>query len=462
MAGTGESGDLPIFFPRGTNALSENLPQMRRYWLASLAIGGGAALLALALHWMGVFSRFGGGLGEFYLSRGLAAKGEWIRLSWLEILLTPLASLGTAWAVIEITRLPKKIAVGAGAVLVVFLLSPTLALHGALLNFAAPLSATLIAFIGALVYSRTAVGRRKWLLEEALGSRVSSKVFSRLLDDPSEPDFGGNRREVTTLVCCFFSSDGSVPLAPPSDLLKMGSLFQRAVSTFLLSRGAYLEEAGPERVKASFGMVGEGGDHAEEACRAALDLRLRLRGLAEEFENRWFLAPRFGVGIESGQATVGLCGGPVRFFLATLEGGESFAGRLALANARFGSEVLAGPRVYHLVRGAFEVRPMEMVFDPERQLLHETYELLAPGGTAGEEERARREAFWKGVILLREKNCEGALEAFSKARIPGGEDGPLAYFTALAQDQVALPESRPRRLVRELTEEGHARSMNRF
>lgn len=435
---------------------------MRRYWLASLAIGGAAALPALALHIMGVFSGFGDGLKEFYLSRGLAAEGNWMRLSWLEMLLTPLASLTVAWAVVEVTRLPKKLAVGTGALLVVFLLSPTLALHGALLNFAAPLAATLIAFIGALIYSRTAMGRRKWLLEEALGSRVSSRVFSRLLEAPSEPDFSGNRREVTTLVCCFFSNEGSEPLAPPSDLLKMGSLFQRAISTFLLSRGAYLEEAGPERVKASFGMVGEDGDHAAEACRAALDLRLRLRGLAEEFEHRWFQAPRFGVGIESGHATVGLCGGPVRFFLGTLEGGESFAGRLALANARYGSEVLAGPRVYQRVRGAFEVRPMEMVFDPERQLLHETYELLAPEGTSGDDEKARREAFWKGVILLREKNFEAALEAFSKAGIPGGEDRPLDYFKSQAQDQVALPESRPRRLVRELTEEGHARSMTRF
>ena len=60
------------------------------------------------------------------------------------------------------------------------------------------------------------------------------------------------------------------------------------------------------------------------------------------------------------------------------------------------------------------------------------------------------------------KTGEEALEAFSRARIPGGEDGPLSYFVAKAQDRVALPESRPLRLVRELTDEGHARHIEKF
>ncbi|MCB1205728.1 MAG: hypothetical protein KDN18_15805 [Verrucomicrobiae bacterium] len=435
---------------------------MRRYLLASLAIGGGASLLALSLHWTGVFSGGAVWLGEFYHSRGLSSGVEWVKVFWLEILVTLLASLGTAWAVIEVTRLPRKIGAGVGALLVVLLLSPTLSLHGILLNPAAPFLATIAAFAGALVYSRSSLGRRKWLLEEALGDRVSSKVFKRMLEAPSEPDFGGNVCEVTILVCCHFPGESSGPVASPGDVMKMGSLFQRAVSTFLLSRGAYLDESGPERVRATFGLTGESTDHAVDASRAALDLKLRLSGLAEEFESRWFHVPRFGVGIETAQVTAGLCGIPGRFFLATLGGGESFAGRLALANARFGSQVLAGPNVYQRVRGTFELRPMEMVYDSERQVLHETYELLAPTGSDDEVQKTRREEFWKGVILLRQKSYEGALEAFSKARIPGVDDAPLAYFTALAQDQVALPESRPRRLVRELTEDGHARSMNRF
>lgn len=105
---------------------------------------------------------------------------------------------------------------------------------------------------------------------------------------------------------------------------------------------------------------------------------------------------------------------------------------------------------------------MEMVYDPVACQLLEIYQLLVPVEQFSDEERERRDHFWRGVILFREKRREEALEAFSRARVPGVEDGPLAYFTAKVQDAVALPESRPLRLVRELTEEGHARLIEKF
>jgi adenylate cyclase len=446
----------------GPDGVSIPIKIMRRYWLISLAIGGGAAALVLALVLGGIFSPLVARLADFYEAHGWSVNGNWMRWPWLEFGVVLITALGIALAVIEITKFVGKVLAVITSTLVLLVISPLFALYGILFDPFGPLAAALLAASGAFVFARTPVGKRKRLLEEAIGSRVSGRLFNEMLESPEEPGFEGVKRQVTTLVCCHFPPDHGPGEDRSADTLTMGSLFLRTVSTFLLAKGAYLEEAGPERVRVSFGMLRETPDHAEQACRAALDLRIRLRGLSQEFESRWFRPLQCGIGIESGEMTVGLCGTPDQFFFAGLGGGEDFAGRLAFANRRFGSDLLVGSETYSQVRDRFEVRPMEMVYEPATCQLHEIYQLLAATGQFNEEECERRDHFWRGVVFLREKRGEEALEAFSRARIPGGEDGPLSYFVAKAQDRVARPESRPLRLVRELTDEGHARHIEKF
>ena len=435
---------------------------MRRYWLISLAIGGGAAALMLASALAGGFEPIVVRLSALFESRGWSSEGGWIRWRWVEILALLTASLAMAFAVVGITRPGRKVVAAISGILVLLVLSPTFALYGILFDPSGPVLGALLSAAGAFVYSRTTAGKRKWLLEEAIGARVSGRLFDELLESPLDPGFDGARRQVTTLVCCHFPPDPDQTENAASDTLTMGSLFLRTVSTFLLARGGYLEEAGPERVRVSFGMLRDSPDHAEQACRAALDLKIRLRGLSQEFESRWFQPLRCGVGLETGEMTVGLCGTPGQFFFAGFGGGEDFAGRLACANRRFGSDLLIGPGAYRKVRDLFEVRPVEMVYDPVGCVLHEIFQLLALRDQFSAEDRMRRDQFWQGVIFLREKREEEALEAFSRARLPGLEDGPLDYFTTKAQEGSVKPGSRPQRLVRELTGEGHARLIEKF
>ncbi|HRQ91089.1 MAG TPA: hypothetical protein PLA50_20025, partial [Bacteroidia bacterium] len=140
-----------------------------------------------------------------------------------------------------------------------------------------------------------------------------------------------------------------------------------------------------------------------------------------------------------------------------LGGDAAFADRLALANARLKSELLLGPETLLAIRDRFEVRPVEMLYDPDRQTLVEIYELLGSAESLSEDDRKRRDHFWTGVIHLRKKDFGSALEAFSQARLPGAEDAVLARLIDIVQEKLASPADRPSRLVRELTEEGHAR-----
>jgi hypothetical protein len=437
------------------------LHSMRRYWTFAMTIGGGAALLGLALSSTGVVEPLVKAAGDWYRAHGFLAADAGARFRWAEFAALALVPVGLAFGLIESTKTWEKIVIAAAVLLLSAALSPLLALHGVLFDVVPLLVACVLAILGAAGFARTEFGSRKRLLERALGTRVSSRVFFDLLDAEKPPLLEAGSRPVTTVVCRLLPSvEGEA--AGAKDALRRGSWFLRSVTSFLLSRGAYLEEAGPERIRAVFGMLGDEENHAVNACRAACDLRGRLRGLAQEFESRWFQPLHWGVGVNSGTMSIGLCGEPGRYLLAGVGGGADFADRLALANARLASDVLLGPETYRLIRDRFEVRPLDLVYDPLSRQLLEVYQLLAPEAGFPEDERQRRDWFWQGVIHLRQRNGEAALECFSRARVPGAEDPPLALLLARAQEEIASPESRPRRLIREFTDEGRARLLERL
>lgn len=429
---------------------------MKRYIVISLAIGGAVAILVAALYLLGTFRPALDWLTEVYSSRGVLS-GDPARLRGLEIVLFTLAAFGMAWAVIDISQVGQKVL----AFLLIFFLaaglSPTLAMYGVLYEPFSLLVAIFLSSAAGFVYAGTEQGMRKRVLQGLLGSRVSHRTFVELFEAKAAPDFGGVVREVTVVSCRLFNHEEMRNKVEAGELTKMSNLFIRSVSTFLLSRGAYLDECNPDLVRVFFGMLKASNNHAEEACAAALELKSRLRNLSRECESRWFQKLHFGIGVSSGPATIGVYGSQREYFYGGTAEAADFAGRLALANRRYGSEILLGPSTYEVVKSEFEFRPMEMIYDPETDLMSEVFELLADTASFSDEDRERRDMFWKGLIFLREKKYVEALEQLSQARNPGSEDAPTAFFLAKTQEAVSSPDSSEAGKVDELTGKGHAR-----
>lgn len=420
---------------------------MRRYVLTFLYIGGGVSALVLVLFFSGVFEPMTEWLRSKWVSQGLLVEEETVRLKWIEGLTIIALSGAVSWCVIDVTNPSQKILIIFCGVLLVLGFSPTLALHGVLFDPFSSLTAVALAATASFVFAGTEKGMRKRVLETLIGRRVSQRTFNHLLEADQPPDFGGVSREVTVVTCRLFNHEELQAKLKPSDLVKMSNLFLRSVSTFLAGRGAYLDESGPELVRGYFGMLESSETHAMDACKAALELRSRLRNLSKECETRWFHGLSYGVGISSGPMTIGVYGADEHFFFSGIGAETDYSRRLSHANDRYGSDLLIGPQTYHLVKSDFEVRPMEMFFDPASNLMTEIYQLLAMKDGYSEVERERRDLFWQGVIFLREERFEEALDHLSRARNPGIDDAPLDFFIARAQgglaDRVVEGESEP-------------------
>jgi adenylate cyclase len=106
------------------------------------------------------------------------------------------------------------------------------------------------------------------------------------------------------------------------------------------------------------------------------------------------------------------------------------ARRFCVANRFYGSRILIGPRTFELVSKHVVARPIDFLSGVNSQERHEIFEPLSLATEARPESIARRDSFWNGVVLYREKRWAEAYSEFQKARGPDGEeeDAPLQLY----------------------------------
>lgn len=426
-----------------------------------MIVGALVSAAVLALHYFGFFGRLDNWLEGVYRSVGFfpidATTLESVGRVWFERSIIVVVALTTAWCVIDIPHIGNKLLVLLSIIGVTLGLSPTLALYGILFAPFSGVIAALLCGICGLIYAGTEHGMRKRVLQRVLGARVSTEKFAAMLNAKRPPRLEGGTREATVLTCRAFNHSQLREKMEATDLLAMTNMFLRNTADFLMSRGAYLDESSPDCVRVFFGLLQESPDHVERACMTAMELRTRLANLNDECENRWFQRFELGVAISSGPLAVGVYGSASHYYLSGVGGETDYSRRLSRVNLRYGSDVAISANAHKQIADIIEVRPLEMIYDPEENIMSEVYQLLCRKDDMSAEARTRRDAYWQGVIHYRAGNFEEALKEFSRAEEPGRTDLPLAFYRDLVKRRLTDDGPEPLEHSHELTDQGHAR-----
>ncbi len=439
---------------------------MRHSMTATILTGLASLAVVIALHSVGIFGTLSNWLEDIYVTSGFfpriqqgAAALRWPRFEWGLLLL---AAFGIAWCMADVPRIGQKILLCLTLLVVVSGLSPTLALYGVTFPPFAALVAAVVSFLLGLAYVGGEKGMHRRMLDNVVGQRVSKETFAELLDARVPLPLQGDNCETTVLTWSILNHGELSEKMAPGDLLEMSKSLAGGVADFLMARGAYLDESGPNCVRVFFGLLPTKANHAEQACRAALDLCQWSRDRALENGRRWSGEVEQGVGIESGKVTVGVYGVAGHSYYSGMGQVVDFSRRIGMLNRLYGSTVLLGIRTHQLAEAGIEVRPMEMIQDLERGVLAEVYELISLPEELSENARKRRDVFWEAVISYREQDFEKALEKFSRARVEGGgeEDRPLEFFVGLAQAHLDATRRELEKQGEGSLEQGHSRVLN--
>jgi len=266
---------------------------------------------------------------------------------------------------------------------------------------------------------------RSHLVRTLFANRLSKKEFHRV----SNGAFDGHAQayEASVVVCDIANRHGFASSSDPAGFAETMAKFIRETADGLVERGAYLQAADGEGVVAIFGFPNPGGQHAEDAVRAVLDLTKKFREGRQDNEDI-FGDWEMHAGISSGAVVAGALKDNVHSALLARGEPIEFARRFCALNHRYGSRILIDTPTFDSVSETIVARPIDFVSGTNSHDRIEIYEPLCLAMEAKPEHVARRDSFWSGVVLYREKRWAEAYSEFQKARGPEGEDDPALQF----------------------------------
>ena len=258
---------------------------------------------------------------------------------------------------------------------------------------------------------------------------VVEKPRARARRSDTTSDSGARVCEVTAVVCDLANKHDLAEDCEPAEFAEITERFIAHAVQALRAEGAYIESAGGEGVVAIFGFPESDKQHAERAVRKAMQLTQSFAETNKGSKSDVLRNAGVHAGVSSGTMIMApLKNNGQRSLLAAGEPVE-LARRFCIANRFYGSRVLLGPRTFELSSKILVARPIDFLSGVDVRERHEIYEPVALALEASREIITRRDAFWNGVVLYREKRWAEAYSQFQNARGPEGEeDRPLQLY----------------------------------
>jgi len=398
---------------------------MKRSLVTTLIIGGAVAGIVSLLHAIGLIAHLE--LAVTGLISNYAYATRIVSEKWQPGIVLPL-SLGVAW--LALSSVPRRRV----RLLVLFLSIELLGLSwvcSLYRIFFQPLPSIFVVVITWLVTERWIVfwrGDRSDLSRPFFTNRLSNKELRRLLEGAISFDPQPRGHDVSVVVCDVANKYDLAEDSGPAVFAGTTEKFIRDAADRLLEAGGYIQAADGEGVVAIFGFPDGNIEHADKAVQVALDLDRHYR---ERRQNNGEIP-------ENCETHVGVSSGTI--IIAPLKNGErpallasgepiELARRFCAANRLYGSRILIGTRTFDLASNRIVARPIDFLMEMDSQERHEIYEPLWLASEAKPEHLARRDSFWNGIVLYREKRWAEAYTEFQKARGSDDEDdAPLQFY----------------------------------
>jgi adenylate cyclase len=399
---------------------------MKRTFVVAIIIGFLVAGTIGALHATQLLARVELPAREFISLHGTFDKN--LSERWQYIFLSIL-SVGVAWMTLTTPRRGRLGWLVLALVMEVIGFAWVCSLYHVFFQPAPSIFAVVLAFIVSERFFAVYSHSRSRVARLLLGDRLSKEQIQRVVagDIPFETE--ARTFQTTVVVCDIANKYELADENDPTVFAETTEAFILRATEHLLEAGAYIQAADGEGVVALFGFPDAEPNHADKAVRMTLGLVEAFRDFRLVNNGETPTKCEVHVGVSSGAMIVAPFKNGDRPGLLTSGEPVELARRFCVANRFYGSRILIGPQTFELASKHIVARPIDFLSGVNSQERHEIYEPLSLATEAKPEHIARRDSFWNGVVLYREKRWAEAYSEFQKARGPDGEnDAPLQLY----------------------------------
>jgi len=280
-------------------------------------------------------------------------------------------------------------------------------LHQVFLPVTGCMFAALIEATGGLSWRLAFLWRRERRIVSLFGRYVSRKVVQRIIDGEVEVDLSGHTKEISVL---FADIRDFTPLCERLTAYEterlLNQFFSRMIEVVFRYDGT-LDKLMGDCVMAFFNDPDEQPDHAERACRVAMEMVRALEGV-----DIGGVVLRVGVGINTGSAVVGNLGAPQFYDYTAIGDTVNLANRLQGLTREFGVDIVVGEATYKAAREQFLFRCLGVTSVKGRQKATRIYQLLTHMEEADETLRSLVADYESALSAFQNGEVKEALYAF--------------------------------------------------
>ncbi|MBD3270691.1 CHASE2 domain-containing protein [Candidatus Peregrinibacteria bacterium] len=302
-----------------------------------------------------------------------------------------------------------------------FIAAPYIFRQGLILNLVYPPITLIIALIIGYAYRFLTEFKQKSLLHSALGRYVNKDIANQAIEDPSQIDLNGEKREITVLFTDIKDFTGISEKLHPQNLVNLLNEYFQVMAGIITKHGGTIDKFEGDAIMAFFGAPTPQNNHAIRACEAALEMRTALKPLLD----KWHQDPSlpngdkkpdldFRVGISTGEAIVGNIGFEDHIEYTAMGDIVNLGSRLESANKKYQTHIMISDATLAQIDGLFDVRFVDVIRVKGKQNATKVYELLCTHGNLSSDQREILRLYNQGVRYYFDRKFIEALDEFNK------------------------------------------------
>ncbi len=232
------------------------------------------------------------------------------------------------------------------------------------LGYALPVASSLLLVIGLLAlqmsWGYTVEARSRREFARLFGQYVPPELVVEMSRNPEHYSMEGQSKELTVLFCDLRGFTSIAERLEPREVTMLLGEFLTAMTAVIGRYRGTVDKFIGDAVMAFWGAPVADPNHAREAVRAAIEMQREIARLSESLVARGFPALEMGVGINTGQVTVGDFGSMVRKSYTVIGDAVNLASRLEGLTRSYGVGIIVGEATRKAVRG-FAWRELDRV-----------------------------------------------------------------------------------------------------
>ncbi|HLY61618.1 MAG TPA: adenylate/guanylate cyclase domain-containing protein [Terriglobia bacterium] len=280
--------------------------------------------------------------------------------------------------------------------------------------------------------------REKKKMRATLYQYVAPGIADLVLKNPDLFRLGGEEKELTAMFTDIRGFTAISEGLSPSALVDLLNEYLSEMTAVIFRNWGTLDKYIGDAIMAFWGSPFPQPDHAERACRAALEMLQVLKRL----QDRWVAEGRtqinIGVGLNTGPMVVGNMGSDSRFNFTIMGDNVNLASRLEGINKEFGTRLIISEYTYRAAGKNLVVRELDLIRVKGKMRPVRIYELLALDNEK-ESYADLVERFQQGLECYRGGQWDTATGIFEKLVGDYPADQPSRVFLDRCQHLMGQP-----------------------